>query len=178
MFPRAALFWSFSVAVETDRSAARSRGNAGMAGVRTITLSLFMHARLSRERESEQSAFEDSIARRKGVPVSGPFGPPRQVRGGARPRWAASQSKNFRLSFSFYRARRTGFRPVPVISATAGEVAAWVKTERTARKLYRTRDEAKADVFDYIECFYNPKRRHSRIGYLSPMEFESKAGLA
>ena len=41
-----------------------------------------------------------------------------------------------------------------------------LKTERTARKTYRTRDEAKADVFDYIECFYNPKRRHSTIGYL------------
>ena len=53
-----------------------------------------------------------------------------------------------------------------------------LKTERTARKFYRTRDEAKADVFDYIERFYNPKRRHSTIGYLSPMEFESKVGLA
>jgi len=53
-----------------------------------------------------------------------------------------------------------------------------LKTERTGRKTYRTRDEARADVFDYIECFYNPKRRHSTIGYLSPMEFESQAGLA
>src|SRR5665647_1111311 len=53
-----------------------------------------------------------------------------------------------------------------------------LKTERTARKIYRTRDEAKADVFDYIECFYNPKRRHSTIGYMSPMEFERQAGLA
>ena len=53
-----------------------------------------------------------------------------------------------------------------------------LKTERTARKLYRTRNEARADVFDYIERFYNPKRRHSTIGYLSPMEFEQKAGLA
>jgi putative transposase len=53
-----------------------------------------------------------------------------------------------------------------------------LKTERTARKMYRTRDEAKADVFDYIERFYNPKRRHSTIGYLSPMEFETKMGLA
>jgi putative transposase len=53
-----------------------------------------------------------------------------------------------------------------------------LKTERTARRLYRTRDEAKADVLDYIERFYNPKRRHSRIGYMSPMEFESQAGLA
>jgi putative transposase len=52
-----------------------------------------------------------------------------------------------------------------------------LKTERTARKIYRTRNEAKADVFDYIERFYNPKRRHSTIGYLSPMEFEQRAGL-
>jgi putative transposase len=53
-----------------------------------------------------------------------------------------------------------------------------LKTERTARKTYRTRDQAKADVFDYIERFYNPKRRHSTLGYLSPMEFEMKAELA
>jgi putative transposase len=53
-----------------------------------------------------------------------------------------------------------------------------LKTERTARKVYRSRNEAKADVFDYIERFYNPKRRHSTIGYLSPVEFERKAGLA
>jgi len=53
-----------------------------------------------------------------------------------------------------------------------------LKTERTARKTYRTRDDARADVFDYIERFYNPKRRHSTIGYMSPMDFEMKAGLA
>lgn len=47
-----------------------------------------------------------------------------------------------------------------------------LKTERTARKTYRTRDQAKADVFDYIERFYNPTRRHSTLGYLSPMDFE------
>jgi putative transposase len=52
-----------------------------------------------------------------------------------------------------------------------------LKTERTARKVYRSRDHAKADVFDYIECFYNPRRRHSTLGYLSPIEFERKAGL-
>ena len=52
-----------------------------------------------------------------------------------------------------------------------------LKTERTARKAYRTRAHAKADVFDYIERFYNPKRRHSTLGYLSPVEFERKAGL-
>jgi len=50
-----------------------------------------------------------------------------------------------------------------------------LKTERTARKTYRTRDAARADVFDYIERFYNGQRRHSTIGYISPAEFELKA---
>ncbi len=53
-----------------------------------------------------------------------------------------------------------------------------LKTERTARKTYRTRNEAGADVFDYIERFYNATRRHSAIGNLSPVEFERKVGLA
>jgi len=53
-----------------------------------------------------------------------------------------------------------------------------LKTERTARKVYRTRDQARADVFDYIERFYNPQRRHSTIGYLSPMEFERIAAAS
>jgi putative transposase len=50
-----------------------------------------------------------------------------------------------------------------------------LKTERTARKTYRTRNEAKADVFDYVERFYNPHRRHSTLGYLSPADFEKEA---
>ena len=53
-----------------------------------------------------------------------------------------------------------------------------LKTERIGRKVYRSRDAARADVFDYIERFYNPVRRHSTIGYLSPVEFEQKAGSA
>ncbi len=53
-----------------------------------------------------------------------------------------------------------------------------LKTERTARKVYRTRDQARADVFDYIERFYNPRRRQSTIGYLSPMDFEKNAASA
>jgi putative transposase len=47
-----------------------------------------------------------------------------------------------------------------------------LKTERTARKVYRTREQARADVFDYIERFYNSTRRHSTLGYVSPIEFE------
>jgi putative transposase len=63
-------------------------------------------------------------------------------------------------------------------NATMESFFSSLKTERTARKKYSTRDEAKADVFDYIECFYNPKRRHSTLGYLSPMEFERQMLLA
>jgi putative transposase len=47
-----------------------------------------------------------------------------------------------------------------------------LKRERIKRRIYRTRDEAKRDVFDYIELFYNPKRRHGYNGNLSPIEFE------
>lgn len=53
-----------------------------------------------------------------------------------------------------------------------------LKTERLARKVYRRRNDAKADVFDYFERFYNPKRRHSTLGYLSLNDFETKVGLA
>jgi len=41
-----------------------------------------------------------------------------------------------------------------------------------ALKVYRTRDDARADVFDYVERFYNPTRRHSTLGYVSPIQFE------
>jgi putative transposase len=51
-----------------------------------------------------------------------------------------------------------------------------LKTERVSRKVYRTRNEAKADLFDYVERFYNPRRRHSTLGFLSPAEFESATG--
>jgi putative transposase len=43
-----------------------------------------------------------------------------------------------------------------------------LKTERTGQKTYRSRDDAKADVFDYIERFYNAKRRHSTIRLSKP----------
>jgi putative transposase len=47
-----------------------------------------------------------------------------------------------------------------------------MKTERCNRKVYRTRSQARSDVFDYIETFYNPKRRHLTLGYISPVQFE------
>ena len=49
-----------------------------------------------------------------------------------------------------------------------------LKRERVNRVHYRTRDEARADIFDYIEVFYNRRRRHSYLGNISPMEFEKR----
>lgn len=49
-----------------------------------------------------------------------------------------------------------------------------LKRERIHRRDYITRAEARADVFEYIEVWYNRKRRHSALGYLSPAEFEKR----
>ena len=49
-----------------------------------------------------------------------------------------------------------------------------LKRERIYRRHYRTRDEARADIFDYIERFYNRQRRHSTLGNISPVEFEKR----
>ncbi len=49
-----------------------------------------------------------------------------------------------------------------------------LKRERIKRKIYTTREEARQDVFDYIEMFYNPKRRHSHANDLSPVEYEKQ----
>lgn len=49
-----------------------------------------------------------------------------------------------------------------------------LKRERIRRRTYSTRDEARQDVFDYIEMFYNPKRRHSHAGGRSPVQFEKQ----
>jgi putative transposase len=49
-----------------------------------------------------------------------------------------------------------------------------MKRESIRRKTYRTRDEARVDVFNYIEMFDNPQRKHFRNGMLSPIAFEAK----
>lgn len=50
-----------------------------------------------------------------------------------------------------------------------------LKRERVRGMNYRTREEAQADIFDYIECFYNRKRRHGYLGMVSPADFERNA---
>ncbi len=49
-----------------------------------------------------------------------------------------------------------------------------LKRERVRRQTYATREEAKADVFDYIERFYNRWRRHATLDYVSPVEYENQ----
>jgi putative transposase len=49
-----------------------------------------------------------------------------------------------------------------------------LKRERIKRRIYPTKDAARADAFDYIEMFYNPKRRHGSNGDVSPVEYERR----
>ena len=48
--------------------------------------------------------------------------------------------------------------------------------ERIRKQVYRTRDLAKADIFEYIEMFYNRTRRHSHLGGVSLEVFETASG--
>ncbi len=52
-----------------------------------------------------------------------------------------------------------------------------LKTERVFDSIYTTREDARRDIVDYIEMFYNSKRRHSYLGYLSPKEFEKMMSI-
>jgi len=53
-----------------------------------------------------------------------------------------------------------------------------LKVELVHDENYKTRGEAKTSIVEYIECYYNRKRRHSTIGYVTPIEFEMTFGYA
>ena len=57
-------------------------------------------------------------------------------------------------------------------NAMAESFVATLKTELLHRQAWPTKDIARAAIFEYIECFYNPHRRHSSLGYTSPIEYE------
>ena len=57
-------------------------------------------------------------------------------------------------------------------NAVAESFFSSLKKERIKRRIYKTRDLARADIFDYIETFYNRSRRHSHLGGVSPEVFE------
>ena len=83
---------------------------------------------------------------------------------------------------SFLRAHRM----VPSMSrrgnchdnAVAESFFSVLKKERIKRRIYPNREAARSDVFDYIEMFYNPVRRHGSAGDLSPVEFERRYALS
>jgi hypothetical protein len=49
-----------------------------------------------------------------------------------------------------------------------------MKIEKLNRQAWRSLEDVRAAVFDWIETWYNRRRRHSSLGYLSPLEFESQ----
>lgn len=59
-------------------------------------------------------------------------------------------------------------------NAVAESFFGTLKTELVYDEDYRSRDEAKKSLFEYIEVFYNRRRRHSYLGYISPVEYEAK----
>jgi transposase InsO family protein len=62
----------------------------------------------------------------------------------------------------------------PYDNAMAESFVATLKTECFGNSIPPTKAAAKTMVFDYIETFYNPRRRHSSLGYLSPLDFEKQ----
>ncbi len=63
-------------------------------------------------------------------------------------------------------------------NAVAESFFSSLKKERIRKKIYRTRSRARADIFDYVEMFYNRTRRHSHLGGVSPEAFENASKLA
>ena len=59
-------------------------------------------------------------------------------------------------------------------NAMAESFFASLETELIDRTLWRSHAEARADVFDWIEVFYNRVRRHSALGYLAPATYEER----
>jgi putative transposase len=69
-----------------------------------------------------------------------------------------------------------------IVGAEAGAAIAEsffssLKKERIRRQIYRTRDLAKADIFEYIEMFYNRTQRHNHLGGVSPEAFEAASNV-
>ncbi|TJY54793.1 IS3 family transposase [Sinimarinibacterium sp. CAU 1509] len=60
-------------------------------------------------------------------------------------------------------------------NAVAESFFSSLKKERIRKRIYKTRELARADIFDYIEVFYNRTRRHSHLGGVSPEAFEQAA---
>ena len=67
-----------------------------------------------------------------------------------------------------------GSKGDPWDNACAESCISTIKNELVKRRSFATRDQARLALFHYIEAFYNPLRRHSRLGMLSPDEYEHR----
>ena len=95
-------------------------------------------------------------------------------RGGPVPRHARSSS-----SSTAHRAIASTSRPGHCLdNAVAESFFHTLKTELVYQHRYRTREEARLAIFDYIAAFYNRTRRHSSIGYRSPEEHEPQYAVS
>jgi putative transposase len=63
-------------------------------------------------------------------------------------------------------------------NAMAESCFATLECERLDRRMYRSHTEALVDLFQYLEGWYNPQRRHSALGNLSPINFERRQSVA
>src|SRR5205807_6004929 len=84
-------------------------------------------------------------------------------------------------SFAFgHRCREAGVRPSlgsvgdAYDNAMCESFFATLECELLARRRFASQAEARIAVFEFIEGFYNPHRRHSAIGYLSPIDYERR----
>lgn len=89
----------------------------------------------------------------------------------------ARMDRLYKLAFGttyFADLRAVDAEPIVSLNAVAESFFQLLKRERIRRQVYSTRNDARADVFNYIEMFYNPKRRHGTAGDTSPVEFERR----
>ena len=82
-------------------------------------------------------------------------------------------SRSFQRCLGSHGIVQSVSRPgTPLDNAVAESFFKTLKRELVKERSYRTRDEAKQDIFKYIELYYNRARMHSTLGYMSPVEYE------
>ena len=62
-------------------------------------------------------------------------------------------------------------------NAVAESFFSSLKNELVHHRVFEDRDEARAAIFDYMEIFYNRRRLHQSLGYVSPADFETTTGV-
>ncbi|MEQ3028589.1 IS3 family transposase, partial [Collinsella sp. CLA-ER-H6] len=88
-------------------------------------------------------------------------------------RGAQYTSRSFQRCLDSHGIVQSVSRPgTPLDNAVAESFFKTLKRELVEERSYGTRDEAKQDIFKYIELYYNRVRMHSTLGYMSPVEYE------